>query len=169
MAWTAPRTWVAGETVTAAMMNAHLRDNLKAITDPWTAYTPTLAGTGWALGNGTLNGHYSRIGSTVQFRAQLVIGSSTAGPSASPRIGLPFHMKPSDSEGALFSAAIWDTSTALYDAFGHINTGNFNEVSIYSKILFGAVASGNVIYSAATRGPNGRIFHVRGTYETDAA
>lgn len=28
MAWTAPRTWVADEIVTAALMNTHLRDNL---------------------------------------------------------------------------------------------------------------------------------------------
>ena len=28
MAWTAPRTWVTGETVTAALMNTHVRDNL---------------------------------------------------------------------------------------------------------------------------------------------
>lgn len=28
MAWTAPRTWVAGETVTAAIGNTHWRDNL---------------------------------------------------------------------------------------------------------------------------------------------
>jgi len=28
MTWTAPRTWVTGETVTAALMNTHLRDNL---------------------------------------------------------------------------------------------------------------------------------------------
>lgn len=28
MAWTAPRTWVTGEVVTAALLNAHLRDNL---------------------------------------------------------------------------------------------------------------------------------------------
>lgn len=28
MAWTAPRTWVAGETVTAALMNTHIRDDL---------------------------------------------------------------------------------------------------------------------------------------------
>jgi hypothetical protein len=27
MAWTTPRTWVAGELVTAAMMNTHVRDN----------------------------------------------------------------------------------------------------------------------------------------------
>lgn len=28
MAWTAPRTWVVGETPTAAIFNAHVRDNL---------------------------------------------------------------------------------------------------------------------------------------------
>jgi hypothetical protein len=28
MAWTAPRTWTDGETVTAAMLNTHVRDNL---------------------------------------------------------------------------------------------------------------------------------------------
>lgn len=31
MAWTAPRTWVSGEIVTAANMNTHVRDNMKAI------------------------------------------------------------------------------------------------------------------------------------------
>lgn len=31
MSWTTPRTWAAGETVTAAMMNTHVRDNLNAI------------------------------------------------------------------------------------------------------------------------------------------
>ncbi len=31
MAWTAPRTWVTGETVTAAIMNTHVKDNLTAL------------------------------------------------------------------------------------------------------------------------------------------
>lgn len=31
MAWTSPRTWVAAELVTAALLNTHLRDNLNAI------------------------------------------------------------------------------------------------------------------------------------------
>ncbi len=31
MAWTSPRTWAAGETLTAALLNTHLRDNLNAI------------------------------------------------------------------------------------------------------------------------------------------
>lgn len=33
MAWTAPRTWVALEVVTAALLNTHLRDNLLALQD----------------------------------------------------------------------------------------------------------------------------------------
>ena len=48
MAWTAPRTWVTGEVVTASIMNAHVRDNLKALaadyvetmSAPWTTLTP---------------------------------------------------------------------------------------------------------------------------------
>lgn len=31
MAWTSPRTWVAGEKPTAATMNTHIRDNLVAL------------------------------------------------------------------------------------------------------------------------------------------
>lgn len=31
MAWTTPRTWVAGEVVTASLMNTHVRDNLDAL------------------------------------------------------------------------------------------------------------------------------------------
>lgn len=28
MGWTSPRTWVSGETLTAALLNVHLRDNM---------------------------------------------------------------------------------------------------------------------------------------------
>lgn len=34
MAWTTPRTWAAGETLTAALLNTHLRDNLIAVGTP---------------------------------------------------------------------------------------------------------------------------------------
>lgn len=34
MAWTAPRTWVTGETPTAAQFNAHVRDNLNFLYSP---------------------------------------------------------------------------------------------------------------------------------------
>ena len=50
MAWTAPRTWVVGELVTAAIMNTHIRDNqiyLKTQTD--LLYTVTHAAPARAL------------------------------------------------------------------------------------------------------------------------
>lgn len=34
MAWSAPRTWVEAENVTAALLNTHLRDQLIALKDP---------------------------------------------------------------------------------------------------------------------------------------
>ena len=38
MAWTTPRTWVAGELVTASIMNTHVRDNLTALLGPQQVY-----------------------------------------------------------------------------------------------------------------------------------
>ena len=38
MAWTTPRSWSAGETVTSTILNTHVRDNLNAIVSPPYAY-----------------------------------------------------------------------------------------------------------------------------------
>jgi hypothetical protein len=86
VAWTSPRTWVSGETVTAALMNTHVRDNLKAIGDAWTSYTPTL--TTWTLGNGTITGRYMFAGKLVIGYLKLTVGSTTA-TAGSVEISLP--------------------------------------------------------------------------------
>jgi hypothetical protein len=62
MAWTTPRTWVAGELVTSTIMNTHVRDNLNAIVAgqraldglSFTDVTITTTGTvnDWAPGTG---------------------------------------------------------------------------------------------------------------------
>lgn len=93
MTWTAPRTWVSGETVTAAIMNTHLRDNLKSIGDAWTAYTPvwTASTTNPVLNNGTMTGHYVEAGKMITFRIRVTIGSTTTfGTGASYFWTLPF-------------------------------------------------------------------------------
>lgn len=38
MAWTTPRSWSTGETVTSTILNTHVRDNLNAIVSPPYAY-----------------------------------------------------------------------------------------------------------------------------------
>ena len=80
MAWTSPRTWVASEVVTAAIMNTHVRDNLKAIGDAWTSFTPTWTGvtTNPAIGNGTLNGQHMVVG-------KFVTSTMSVSPSQWPR------------------------------------------------------------------------------------
>ena len=39
MSWTTPKTWSAGELVTAAMFNTHIRDNEQALRDGGLAIT----------------------------------------------------------------------------------------------------------------------------------
>ncbi len=51
MAWTIPRTWVAGELVTAAIMNVHIRDNFNVLRERevWFSGTPGIL----QVGSGT--------------------------------------------------------------------------------------------------------------------
>ena len=75
MTYTAPITFTAGATLTAAQLNTNVRDNFKAIGDPWPAYVPTM--TNWTLGNGTLTGAAAIIGATVLWRLTFTLGSTT--------------------------------------------------------------------------------------------
>lgn len=49
MAWTSPRTWVAGEVISKALLDTHLRDNLLELnggdssTVSWKTWTPTIS------------------------------------------------------------------------------------------------------------------------------
>lgn len=91
MAWTLPRTWVAGEIVTAALLNTHLRDNLKAIGDAWTSYTPvwTATTTNPTIGNGAITGAHLAVGKLIFWRFNITMGSTTTFGSGSYEVTLP--------------------------------------------------------------------------------
>lgn len=102
MAWTTPRTWVAGETVTAALMNTHVRDNLSTILPSGTAWTTPAFASGdytasgtmtWTLASGdvTLN-KYIVIGKTVHWHLVLTTTSVGGTPSTGLRVALPAGM-----------------------------------------------------------------------------
>lgn len=166
MAWTAPRTWVEGEDVVAAMLNTHVRDNLKAISDPWTSYTPTLGGTGWALGNGTLSGAYLQVGKLVHFRADFKIGSSTTkGGASSPTLTLPVTMK-SGAEATIFQAGLWVKAASLFFGFAHIDTTTYGAVTVYLQNTSGTASSFNqVTATTPSTWTTNDIISVHGTYE----
>lgn len=79
MAWSSPRTWFAGEDPPASVYNTDIRDNFKAIGDPWISYTPTwtAATTNPVIGNGTITGAYAAAGKLIFFRISIVGGSTT--------------------------------------------------------------------------------------------
>lgn len=82
----------------------------------WTAYTPTLGGTGWDIGDGTIAGAYCQIGKVVFFRAIVTFGStSTFGAAAAPRITLPVTAATGSvaQNAASFGALYTDTSAGL--------------------------------------------------------
>lgn len=74
------------------------------------AYTPTVSGTGWALGNGAASGVYSQIGNFVRFSAQVTFGStSTYGPGSD---GLQISLPIARVGNIELSGSFIDTSTA---------------------------------------------------------
>lgn len=127
MVWTSPRTWVAGEVQTAALLNTHLRDNLKAIGDAWTAYTPTWTATGTnpAIGNGTIAGAYMQAGKLVAFRLKITMGSTTTYGSGAYLFGLPVASLAAGSDSIDISALVFDSSaTGRAFRFGYMSSGS---------------------------------------------
>ncbi|MEU6490398.1 hypothetical protein ABZ890_08390 [Streptomyces sp. NPDC046984] len=88
----APRTWVVGEVVSAAIMNQEIRDQLNSIFGTWTTYTPswTASTTNPTIGNGTITGRYLKVGRTVFCEIFIVIGSSTTLGSGTYLLTVPF-------------------------------------------------------------------------------
>lgn len=87
----APRTWVVGEVVTAALLNQEIRDQFNSMFAAWTSYTPTwTSSTNPAIGNGTLAGAYIKWGRTCIAYIRLAMGSTTTYGSGGYTFGLPF-------------------------------------------------------------------------------
>ncbi|MFE1272060.1 hypothetical protein [Streptomyces sp. NPDC058758] len=92
MALAVPRTWVVGEVVTAAMMNAEVRDQWNDMIAGGTAYTPswTSTGTAPALGNGTLTGRSKLVGKLCDATIKLTVGSTTTFGTGNWMFSLPY-------------------------------------------------------------------------------
>lgn len=80
----------------------------------WTAYTPTLAGTGWDADDATPTGGYVRVGQTVHFWAKVVLGTAGTAGSVSPTVTLPVTAV---ADTAQLTGYLVDEGTAEYVAF----------------------------------------------------
>lgn len=94
MAWTTPRTWADAETVTASIMNTHVRDNLDYLYDPgdWATYTPTIANL--STSTYTANGYYQYLNrSTVIARITVTINTFAGTGTTAVTVTLPVNAK----------------------------------------------------------------------------
>jgi hypothetical protein len=134
MAWTDPKTWLPNLVLTAAELNQYVRDNLKAIGDPWQAYTPTwsASGTAPALGNGALLGRYMQAGKLVHFRITLTMGATTTYGTGQWRFTLP--VAPASSARQSFVLDCLDTGAASW-------TGSAAWISSLSALACSAPAT----------------------------
>jgi hypothetical protein len=76
----------------------------------WTTYTPTLGGTGWALGNGTASGFYCQIGKIVHFRVKITLGSTSTAGNGALTVSPPITAKGDGFLDTLVKAAYFDAS-----------------------------------------------------------
>lgn len=137
-----PKTWVAGDVLTAAQLNAELRAALLGafpLGPPdvaWTPWTPTFVN--MTVGNGTLTAVYSRTGRRIFFYIKFVFGSTSA-MGTSPTYTLP-----------VAAAARYDNTTL--DVLGTVMildsaTANFAGVSMYGSSTTGVI---QVLNASAT-------------------
>ena len=158
-----PKTWVAGDVLTAAQLNAELRDALLAAfplsVNAWTAYTPTLTQLG-AVTKTVDYARYQRVGRWIT--VELSLTATGAGTAANPiLVGLPVAAASLPLLQTLGIMNFFDASTGLR----HVATANRDTASTLSFLstvstansLFGsggafglAMAAGDVISVAAT-------------------
>jgi hypothetical protein len=142
MTWTTPTTapWLAGHEPTSAELVTQVTNNLKALGDPWTAYTPawTANTTNPTIGNGTITGTYRAAGKCITFRLVIVAGTTTGWGAGAYRFSYP--VAPLDSttnSNPGITGFFWDNSASQpFGAFGVGQTSAYFYVAASSNNSF---------------------------------
>jgi hypothetical protein len=125
----------------------------------WTAWTPTITGTSFVLGNGTLVAYYAQFGKTVHFSFQFIMGSTST-------MGTTFTFTAPFTEDANHRGSF--TTRMTQSGSGATGTANFyaGDGRIYAYIQ---QADGGLLNSMTNTTPwtwaTGGSFVCNGTYE----
>ena len=125
----------------------------------WTAYTSTLGGTGWAIGDGTASGAYCQIGKTVTFRLGITFGTTSTFGAGALTVSVPVAGSGSNVSGQLkcfyqdtsagasyAGVTVWVSSTTLQPRA--IGTGGVTSTFTTSAPF--AWASTDIVYISGT-------------------
>lgn len=115
-----PTDPVVGNKVSVTAFGVPTSDAVQALASAATSYTPTVSGTGWALGNGTITGEYTQVGKFVAFAIRLTLGSTSTAGASSLALSLPVN-----STGSLYictQSSLDSSASARYDGSCTIET-----------------------------------------------
>jgi hypothetical protein len=133
MAWTAPRTWVAGETVSAALMNTHVRDNLLMV-DPGTWAAATLLNSWVDFGAPHQPARYRKISGIVFVQGFVKNGTGTA---ATNILTLPVGFRPAATitfPQTVGPGPSWSGARVDVDSSGNVQVGQTLASSAYLSL-----------------------------------
>lgn len=129
----------------------------------WTAYTPTLAGTGWAIGNGTITGAYCQIGKVVVMRVEITFGStSTFDATNAPTISLPVTAGTGMAQVGTFVTHAFDLSAAAWYLI-HARGASATTVTLQSLGAAGLLA--NVTSTSPFTWATSDVIRLSGVYQ----
>lgn len=140
------------------------RDRLTAAGE-WLQYTPTVkfGANAFTLGNGTLFGKYTEIGTTTFFRVVIFIGSTTAFPtSGAMKITLPTTASAGGLQGHFGPAILVDSSTGSVYPNNLTALVTTTEVVVYQA---GSPSVGTVTDTSPFALANGDSITLTGFYE----
>ena len=111
----------------------------------WTAYTPTLGGTGWAIGNGTASGRYVQVGKTVVFQAQITFGSTSTFGAGQLTVSLPLTAASTQLQHSVSTQYRDSSAAALFVGDATIGA---NATTVSMRAL--STASGQTVSATST-------------------
>lgn len=131
-----------------------------------TTYTPTLGGTGWAIGNGTASGRYISVDGFVRFIATITFGgTSTFGASANATVSLPVNAHSVESGSRHITVTLTDTSVPTFfrgvaQVGGTLSGVNILATNVAGSNVVDVSTSSTVPFTWATTD----VIQVAGTY-----
>lgn len=103
----------------------------------WTAYVPTwgtTGGSGSTIGNGSLSGRFQQVGRTVNFKAQITMGSTTTYGTSQWTLSLPVSAVSTNSLRTIVYGRVYDNSPAnSYLALGHVLPADVDTVLLEAQ------------------------------------
>ena len=157
MALTAPSTWTAGISPTAAFFNTEIRDQFNALLAAPTAYTPTWTAstTNPTIGNGTITGEWWTIGNKfLHVVITITLGSTTTVGSGNYSIGLPAAGGTPAAGRKVLWGTFFDTSASNQYPIGGLVNGT-NTMALTN----GGFPVANITAAAPVIPATGDVYH----------